>query len=298
MKHLMHFMLFFLFIFLLFVLTSCSNQIQYPAENLPATEKTSPSPVEKKSTPIFADDDFSNLQLTDPTLPVYDKYTLAERHANKLSQALPQLTPYTAAKVVYLTFDDGPDNKNTPAILDILKQAKVKATFFVVGKNVKLYPEMVRRIYDENHAIGNHSYDHNYTTLYTSPAAYIAEMKKTDEAIKAIIGVRPLITRAPGGTTGHFTKSFITALAANAYVEYGWNVSTADAAPNHPVAQDFIDNVLAQIDKPAVTMHPILLMHCSSNHEETVKALPTIIQILKDRGYTFGVITPMTPSPW
>jgi peptidoglycan-N-acetylglucosamine deacetylase len=298
MKHLMHFMLFFLFIFSLFALTGCSNQIQALTENLPATGKPSPSPSEKKSTPIFAADDFSNLQLTDPTLPVYDKYTLAERHANKLSQTLPQLTPYTAIKVVYLTFDDGPDNKNTPAVLDILKQAKVKATFFVVGKNVKLYPEMVRRIYDENHAIGNHSYDHNYTTLYTSPTAYIAEMKKTDEAIKAIIGVRPLITRAPGGVTGHFTKSFITALAGNAYVEYGWNVSTADAAPNHPIAQDFIDNVLAQIDKPAVTMHPILLMHCSSSHEETVKALPTIIQILKDRGYTFGVITPMTPSPW
>jgi peptidoglycan/xylan/chitin deacetylase (PgdA/CDA1 family) len=297
MKHLTHFMLLFLFIFSLFALTGCSNQTQASTKNPPAEEAT-PEPAKKQPTSILAADDFSNLQLTDPTLPVYDKYTLAERQADKLPQTLPQLIPYTTTKVVYLTFDDGPDNKNTPAILDILKQAKIKATFFVIGKNVKLYPKMVQRIYDENHAIGNHSYDHNYTTLYASPAAYIAEMKKTDDAIKAIIGVRPLITRAPGGVTGHFTKAFTTALAANAYVEYGWNISTADAAPNHPVAQDFIDNVLAQIDNPAVSAHPTLLMHCSSNHEETVKALPTIIQILKDHGYTFGVITPMTPSPW
>ncbi|MBQ1462002.1 MAG: polysaccharide deacetylase, partial [Selenomonas sp.] len=73
-----------------------------------------------------------------------------------------------------------------------------------------------------------------------------------------------------------------------------WNVSSADAAPNHPVAQDFIDNIQGQV----VMDSAIILMHSSSGHEETVKALPEIIRILREKGYTFGVITPMTPQPW
>jgi len=247
---------------------------------------------------VLADDSFSNLQLDTPPLPVYDSYTLAQRRTKGLITALPMLKNYKTGKVVYLTFDDGPDNKNTPAILDILADENVKATFFVTGRHAELYPDMLRRIYKEGHAIGNHSYDHDYSRLYPSAANYIKEMEKTDGIIFSAIGVRPLITRAPGGTVGHFTKAYLPALRENGYTEFGWNVSSADAAPNHPVAQDFIDNVLSQIDNPAVSSHPTILMHCSEGHEETVKALPAIIKLLKERGYIFGVITPMTPSPW
>ena len=78
---------------------------------------------------VIAADDFSNLQLSDPTVPVYDRYTLSERRAKGLTTVMPDLTPYKEGKVVYLTFDDGPDDKNTPAILDILKENGVHATF-------------------------------------------------------------------------------------------------------------------------------------------------------------------------
>lgn len=247
---------------------------------------------------VFADDGLTNLQLSDPSIPLYDPLTLAERRSRGFTTAMPQLTPYKDGKVVYLTFDDGPDCKNTPAILAILQKEQVKATFFVTGQHTELYPDMLRRIYEEGHAIGNHSYDHNYKRLYPSPAGYLQEMEQTDEIIHAILGVRPLITRAPGGTAGHFTNAYAPALRENGYTEYGWNVSSADAAPNHPVAQDFIDNIASQIENPAVASHPTILMHCSEGHEETVKALPAIIKILKEHGYTFGVISPMTPSPW
>ena len=68
---------------------------------------------------------------------------------------LPELAPYREGKVAYLTFDDGPDDKNTPAVLDVLKEAGVKATFYVTGVQAKAHPEVLRRIYDEGHAIGN-----------------------------------------------------------------------------------------------------------------------------------------------
>ena len=272
-----------------------SAEPQEAAETAAASEAQPETAAVQK---VCADDGLTNLQLADPAIPVYDSYTLAERRSKGLTTAMPQLTPYKESKVVYLTFDDGPDCKNTPAILDILQKEQVKATFFVTGQHTELYPDMLRRIYEEGHAIGNHSYDHNYKRLYPSPAGYLQEMEQTDEIIHAILGVRPLITRAPGGTTGHFTRAYAPALRENGYTEYGWNVSSADAAPNHPVAQDFIDNIASQIENPAVASHPTILMHCSEGHEETVKALPAIIKILKEHGYTFGVISPMTPSPW
>ncbi|WP_303814371.1 polysaccharide deacetylase family protein [Selenomonas ruminantium] len=272
--------------------SGCSQQGN-PSEPAASAEET--VPVEEKAPAyITAADDFSNLALDNAETPVYDHYTLAQRRAKGLPTALPKIVPYRDKKVAYLTFDDGPDDKNTAAVLDILKQEGVKATFYVLGKNVKAYPETTTRIFDEGHALGNHSYDHDYKRLYASAESYLAEMEQADDAIYELLGLRPLITRAPSGRMGNFTSAYENIITANGYVEHDWNVSSADAAPNHPVAQDFIDNISGQ----AVMDSAIILMHSSAGHEETVKALPEIIRVLREKGYTFGVITPMTPQPW
>ena len=220
--------------------SGCSQQGTTSEPAAPAEEA---APVEEK-TPAYitAADDFSNLALDNAETPVYDRYTLAQRRAKGLPTALPKIAPYRDKKVAYLTFDDGPDDKNTAAVLDILKQEGVKATFYVLGKNVKAYPETTKRIFDEGHALGNHSYDHDYKRLYASAESYLAEMEQADEAIYELLGLRPLITRAPSGRMGNFTSAYENIITANGYVEHDWNVSSADAAPNHPVAQDFIDN--------------------------------------------------------
>lgn len=254
--------------------------------------------AEEEPARIMAAEDFSNLQPDRPDVPVYDTHTLADRRAQGLTIALPELTPYREGKVAYLTFDDGPDDKNTPAVLDALKEAGIKATFYVTGAQAEAHPDVLRRIYAEGHAIGNHSYDHRYEKLYPSVDGFFREMEKTDAIIEAILGVRPLILRAPGGRIGHFTPAYEPALKAHGYVEHDWNVSSADAAPGHPVAQDFIDNISSETDGEATAHTAIILMHSSEGHEETVKALPEIIRILKEKGYTFGVVTPMTPQPW
>lgn len=247
---------------------------------------------------VLAADDLSNLQLAAPDVPVYDTHTLAERQAQGLAVTLPELAPYREGKVAYLTFDDGPDDKNTPAVLDVLKEAGIKATFYVTGAQAKAHPEVLRRIYDEGHAIGNHSYDHRYEKLYPSVDGFFREMAQTDEILYEILGVRPLILRAPGGRIGHFTAAYAPALKAHGYVEHDWNVSSADAAPGHPVAQDFIDNIAGETEGEAAAHTAIILMHSSEGHEETVKALPEIIRLLREKGYVFGVVTPMTPQPW
>ena len=104
-----------------------------PSEN--KVEETPPVVAQEGKDYIVADDNFSNLQLDDPSIPVYDKYILWERQEKDLPVVLPYLESYYAESTVYLTFDDGPDDKVTPQILDILKAENVKATFYVCGNN-------------------------------------------------------------------------------------------------------------------------------------------------------------------
>lgn len=92
-------------------------------------------------------------------------------------------------KKAYLTFDDGPTTKATGKILDILKEENVKATFFVVGKHVKEYPELVKREYEEGHYIANHGYNHNNKLLYKDMESFKNEITSTDLEISKAIGI-------------------------------------------------------------------------------------------------------------
>lgn len=228
--------------------------------------------------------------------PAYDLFTVEERQAKGLELAVPKVSTYYGQRVIYLTFDDGPEPENTSAVLDILKKNGIKATFFVVGNQVEKYPEVLRRIYQEGHAIGNHSYNHVYRELYQSTNAYFSQLRHTDEIIKNVIGVRPRISRAPGGSAGSFTKEYWETLKKLGYVEVGWNISSGDAS--RAKANGIINNIVAQMDNKNLWSHAILLMHDGRGHAETVKALPAIIKFFQDRQFEFRVVNFETPSPW
>ncbi|EAX46554.1 polysaccharide deacetylase [Thermosinus carboxydivorans Nor1] len=231
-----------------------------------------------------------------PGKPVYDKYTVAERKVRNLPTALPVVTPYYAEKIVYLTFDDGPDPENTPKVLDILRQYGIKATFFVVGSQVEQYPHILKRTFEEGHAIGNHSYNHIYSQLYQSAHTYIRQLHQTDDVIKNVIGVRPRISRAPGGSAGSFTKEYWKALEQDGYVEIGWNISSGDASSAK--APQIVDNIIRQMRNKFLWNHAIVLMHDGRGHSETVKALPHIITYFQEQGFEFRVINLETPPAW
>ena len=269
------------------------EQIAQKKETKPVGQNLTTT-AQRRRNAVIANESFSNIQINDPTIPIYDKLTVAERQEKGLGMVLPPLVHYEKEKVAYLTFDDGPETKNTPAVLDILKENNIKATFYLVGSYVAAYPEVVKRIYAEGHAIGNHSYSHVYDDIYASPEALLAELEQTDEQIKAVIGVRPFILRAPGGSMGQLDDNFWAALEQAGYVEHDWNVSIADAAPGNPTAEDFIQNIINQIADGKQTA--VILMHSSGGHEETVRALPEIIRILRECGYKFGVVSPLTPD--
>lgn len=231
-----------------------------------------------------------------PDKPVYDPWTVAERRNQGWPTALPPLTPFYHEKTVYLTFDDGPDPENTPRILAILAEHHIHATFFLIGTQAQAYPELVRCLYDSGQAIGNHSYNHRYRELYQSADTYLTQLKRTDDIIKGIIGVRPRISRAPGGTVGSFTPLYWQKLRHDGYVDVGWNISSGDAAGLN--ATQMVASIQHQLQNRALWDHAIILMHDGCGHDETVRALPPIIEYLKSEGFTFQVVTPLTPPAW
>lgn len=258
-----------------------------------------PSIIEQKPDVAFIGDDFS-LPPVDNDKPVYDKYTLAERKAKGLPLTYGKTREYYYGDhVVYLTFDDGPNKANTEKILQILKDEDIHATFFLTGQNVRLYPDVVKEIYQSGNAIGVHSYTHDYKKIYASPQAYMDELLQTDTLIYNAIGVRPVISRAPGGTSGHFTPAFWQAIQDVGYIEVGWNALTGDADGTGKTAEKEIANVKNQMAlRPYLHSHLVILMHDASGHEATVEALPMIIKMLKDQGYTFRVVTTAIPPSW
>lgn len=267
-----------------------SNEIsEQPIETVNAKKETQNLPDY-----FILNEDYSG----DPPInkPAYDPFTVAERHKKNLVTLLPEYQAYYAEKAVYLTFDDGPDPENTPAVLGLLKKYEIKATFFVTGTQAEKYPDLLKQIYLDGHAIGNHSYNHIYRELYKSPEAYLEQLHHTDNIIKEIIGVRPHITRAPGGSAGSFNNHYWTSLKNEGYIEVGWNVSSGDASSAN--ADNIFQNIVYQMNKKFLWSHAIILMHDGRGHSETIKALPKIIEYLKQQNFEFYVISLKTPPPW
>lgn len=191
------------------------------------------------------------------------------------------------AKRIALTFDDGPDKTYTPLILDVLKKREIKATFFVVGTQVAKYGDVMKRISAEGHAIGNHTWDHADLTKRT--AEQIAqEISRTDEAIRKALGTGTKLFRPPYGAANDKVKA---ALADADQQLIQWTVDTRDWAGTAPT--EIVEKVKKQA-KPG----GIILMHCfggkNGKLDNTIEALPLVIDYLKEEGYTFVTVPELT----
>ena len=184
---------------------------------------------------------------------------------------------------VALTFDDGPDLRYTPQILAVLRQEHVKATFFIIGTQAMRYPEMLRRIVKEGHAIGNHSFDHSNLFRLNS-SQVVREVLFTDRAIKSITGVHTPWFRAP---YGNVNPTILNQLHHLGYRTVNWSVDSTDWRSLS--ARQVQGNVLSHVHPGA-----IILQHCSAyppeNLSGTVRALPIIIKTLRHQGYDFVTI--------
>ncbi|KMT22748.1 polysaccharide deacetylase family protein [Clostridium cylindrosporum] len=205
----------------------------------------------------------------------------------------PKLVNSSKTRYVYLTFDDGPDPKITPKILDTLKSENVKATFFVIGKNVDYYKKTFKRIVSDGHTIGLHSYTHNLSEVYKSDDAFINEMKKSDKLIKSITGKTTSILRFPGGTFKRMTPSLLNKLHLNNYKIYDWHSSVDDGMYPKTSPDKLVKNALSYGTKGRDI---IILLHSRPNNKTTAEALPKLIKHYKSQGYSFKTLSSNTPE--
>ena len=194
--------------------------------------------------------------------------------------------PYIA-----MTFDDGPSEKLTPGLLDILAQHHIHATFFVIGKNAAEYAEILQRAVREGHEIGNHSWSHPAFGKMRDESVR-NELQKTDDAIRAAIGTRPVLMRPPYGSIRARQKHWI-------YSEFGYRTILWDVDPldwKRPGSAVVTSRIVRET-RPG----SIILSH--DIHPGTIKAMPATFDQLQAKGFKFVTVSeliamgkPMAPK--
>ncbi|NWO14100.1 polysaccharide deacetylase family protein [Virgibacillus sp.] len=202
--------------------------------------------------------------------------TIKQEEKNSNSPSVNQEKhPSSNQKRVALTFDDGPHPQNTPKVLDLLKQYNAKATFFMLGNKVTANATVVKRMKDEGHELGNHTWDHKDLTKL-GVAGIRREIEQTNEAIRNAAGKNPTLFRPPyGATNGNIEK--IVGLPSIL-----WTVDTRDWESLDPVA------ILNEV-KSHTTDGSILLMH--DIHTSTVNGLKSVLDYLVGEGYEFVTVS-------
>lgn len=191
-------------------------------------------------------------------------------------------------KVVAITFDDGPSPVWTPQILDELRKANIKATFFMLGMHVEKYPEIARRVAEEGHEIGNHTYDHHGLIYYTDEELE-TEVNRAEKAIKDATGIETVYFRPP---KAWITESEKKKLKEMGYKVVLWSLNSKDWVT-------FDDKYMVKCLVKNIRPGDIILFHDSGgvfkteggNRKETVTAIPRLAAKLREMGYKFVTIS-------
>ena len=205
---------------------------------------------------------------------------------------------------VYLTFDDGPNPKNTDRILKTLDEYGIKATFFSVGRNAKANPNVMRRVAEGGHALGCHSFTHDYKALYADADSFRAEIAEWESTAEDILGYIPSerLFRFPGGSTNCKTEGIKDVLCELGYRGFDWNALNNDCyikkCPKDMTEGEFLRETFRRTVENSLKMkhNPhIVLMH--ETYSQTADMLPYAIEYLTEKGCTFGTLDEL-PSGW
>ncbi len=191
----------------------------------------------------------------------------------------------TNKKVVALTFDDGPYSPYTEQLLDVLKEYQVPATFFIVGQNVEKYPEVVQRIVNEGHQLGNHTY-HHVDLLKSDRKTIEEEIDRTSQSIKKVTGIVPHVVRPPHGFRDPVVMEIMDQRGLKV-VE--WSIMSRDWT--NPGVEIIVDRTVTKVKNGS-----IILLHdgdgiaSKASRLQSVEATRRIIQTLSAQGYKFVTV--------
>lgn len=270
--------------------------------NLKAEEKTEVKDNFDPSPSVSAD--MSNVDISKPgkyqiTYTATDRAgntTVQKREVNVVEKIGSKKE--SKEKIVYLTFDDGP-SENTIKILKILDKYDAKATFFVTGNNHE-YNYLLKRMSDEGHTIGLHTYTHDYANVYKSKKNYFKDLNKVGNMVKSYVGYFPRYIRFPGGSSNTISRSYKKGIMTKLSKEvinrgfqyYDWNCDSTDASGNNVSTKKIIKNATS-CKKRNIN----ILFHDTDAKDTTVKALPKIIKYYKSKGYDFRAIDDSSYAP-
>lgn len=234
---------------------------------------------------LLSQEQMHNTELQTEKVLLMDEIEELQRRIDNLSGVKPSAP---ANKTVYLTFDDGP-SANTTRILNILAKYNIPATFFVNGRDTNQYDYLYKKIVDDGHALGNHTYSHIYTDIYASVDAFMEDIYKLDNLIYRLTGTNTKIVRFPGGTSTGYTNNtmvskIIKRLLSEGYQYFDWNVDSKDSAVTPAPAEELAAQVVNDVRYKKTA---IVLLHDLASKQSTVEALPLIIEQLSALGYSF-----------
>ena len=193
--------------------------------------------------------------------------------------------PAEEIKTIYLTFDDGPTDSVTPKVLDVLKEKQVRATFFVIGRQIRGREDTVRRTAAEGHAVGIHSYTHEYADIYKSESALLSDIEKCKSAIAAVLpGFNSSLYRFPGGS--FLCPQYRTAVTDAGYRYVDWNASSDDAVLGDASPRELFERA---VNSAKGKTRVVLLLHDGVGRKSTVQSLPAIIDHFLRENYIFAV---------
>ena len=222
------------------------------------------------------------------------KYSAIDEVGNE-AEATRKVSVIEPYRIIYLTFDDGP-GQYTAELLDILKKYNIHATFFVTGAGSD---ELLKREYEEGHAIGLHTFSHNYSYIYTSSDAFWADLIRVQERVEAATGYKSFLMRFPGGSSNTVSRRYdgrsriMTTLTREAgergFTYFDWNITSGDAGETTST-DVIVENVIYQLKEGS----SIVLQHDIKGF--SVAAVERIIQYGLENGYTFMKLDATSPT--
>ncbi len=259
------------FLLLAATLSSCA------AAN-PLRPQASLGPVQPNAAPVKTP---SNTAYRTPQIqgPVPRNPDMALRSDFSKSSGISFSRVMVSGNYIAMTFDDGPQPQNTPRLLDMLRARNIKATFYVIGKSVDLYPQVLRRTVAEGHEIGNHSNTHRLLSKLSDDEIR-ADLRLCESAIERAAGIKPPTMRPPYGGLLQRQREMV-------HAEFGypiilWSVDPLDW--KRPGASVVSSRILA-----GASAGGIVLSH--DLHSQTVDAMPATLDTLLSRGYKFVTVS-------
>ena len=205
-----------------------------------------------------------------------------------------------SAGKVYLTFDDGPSSYVTPEVLDVLAAHHAKATFFCVDYG-EWDRHLIARMINEGHTVGIHGYSHDYATIYANDEAFMENIYRLRDKLRADFGYETTLIRFPGGSSNTVSSAYNTGIMSRlvqrveqeGFTYFDWNVSSGDASPAGLSRGEIYQNVISRL-QPGGSY--VVLMHDSAGKQTTAEAIGDIIRYAQGNGYDVCALTADAPT--